>query len=314
MGNINSNLNQIQSVPNFTASSSSVQETPIQAAPAPKSEAEKQSVFAENQKLSPVNDLTHEALAMASEFTQNANSSEIKENMGSKGLPDMLKGVSNSHSSTAKQVIEQTGSLANSFQNVLAPVGDIAHNVLAVTGLDKGLNDLVGGNASGALDNVLEINELVSLKGITDPLSRVPDVLNNSVGHLLDGDVIGAGKELVEGVYQVNHDLVSNTLESLPNLAGSVGNLVGNAAPIVANLADKAGEVLPGLLASVAPIADAVGGEEAVKALSEITGALAPTVSQVANTAAKLAPGLGEDTEKILGAIVPGVSKLMGDS
>lgn len=269
-----------------------------------------QEVFAQNQMLAPVADLAQGAQEALAAPLAAANPAEILENAAG-GLPEMLSQGLGAVPGMAQQAIQQVGNLAGVGQNLLAPVANIAENVMGATGLGDVLNETLGGNATGALSNLTDIANLVPVQGLTDGLSQIPGMLQNAVGQLAEGDVLGAVQGVATGAKDLVQGMLPDILESVPDLIGSAGNLIGNAAPMISNLADKAGDILPDLTQKLAPIADAIpGGEELVKAFGEIGGALAPVVSQVATTAGQVAPGVGESTQNLLHTIAPSVQQI----
>ncbi len=281
---------------------------------APSSSAEAQTVFAQNQMLAPIADLATGAQEAFAGPLDAANPADIIENAAG-GLPEMLSNGLGSLPGMAQQAIQQVGNVAGMGQNLLAPVTDIANNILGPTGLGDMINNTLGGNATGAVGNITDIAGLLPIGELTEGLSQIPEMVGEAVGKLTQGDVMGAAESVIGNAMEIGQGVIPGMVNILPDLAGSAGNLVGNAAPMVANLADMAGEVLPGILETIAPMADAIGGgEEVVKALGEITGAVTPIISQVANTAGQVAPVVGDSSQSILGAIVPSVNQILGEA
>jgi hypothetical protein len=270
-----------------------------------------QAVFAQQQKIQPVNDLSSDAQQTLSKNLNDTHSSQIME-QASGGLPEIFGDVVGQLPGVAHQAIQQAGSLAGTAQNILSPTGDIIETVLEQTGLGQALNQAVGGNATGVLSNLNEIASTIPVQGVTDGLSHIPVMLENAVGHLAQGDIMAAVGDLSGGIKDVTHDFGAGVLDAVPNLLGSAGNLIGNAGPMIANLADKAEDILPGLTNQLAPMADAIpGGEEVFRALGEMGGALAPLVSTVSSSAAEIAPQVGEGSKSLLNAINPSVKQII---
>lgn len=310
MGMINSNQGSLGPIQNLSSGSplGQVQGQNLSVPPTPE---QSQTGFAQQQKLQPVNDLSSDAQQTLSSNLNDAQSSQVME-QASGGLPEIFGDVVGQLPGIAHQAIQQVGNLAGTAQNILAPTGDILETVLEQTGLGQTLNQAVGGNATGVLSNLNEIASTIPVQGISDGLSHIPVMFENAVGHLAQGEIMAAVGDLSGGIGDVAHDFGAGILDAVPNLLGSAGNLIGNAGPLISNLADKAEEILPGLTQQLAPIADAIpGGEEVVRALGEMGGALAPLVSTVSSSAAEIAPQVGEGSKSLLNAINPSVKQII---